>query len=148
MAGRPSKLSPEIQERICNLLRVGNTVETAAGAAGIAPETFYDWMRRGERKGSREKKYRDFKSAVEQARAEAEATLVTRISKAAANGSWQAAGWLLERRAPERWAKPTERRNGGGNEKPTDPFEELDAAQEAAEKDELAQARRRRRKSS
>jgi hypothetical protein len=144
VAGRPSKLSPEVETRITNLLRVGNTVEIAAAAAGISPETFYDWMRRGERKGSREKKYRDFKAAVEQARAEAETTLVTRIAKAAANGSWQAAGWLLERRSPERWAKPTERRNGTGNQKPVDPFEALDAEEEAAQKDELAKRRRRR----
>jgi hypothetical protein len=35
--------------------------------------------------------------------------LVARIAQAAGKGSWQAAAWLLERRFPERWMKPTER---------------------------------------
>ena len=40
--------------------------------------------------------------AVEQARAEAEASLVGRVQNAAQAGSWRAACWLPERRWPER----------------------------------------------
>lgn len=90
----PSKLTPETQERICQLLRAGNTHETSAEAAGITASTFYDWKRTKPA----------FAHAVQQAEAEAEATLVTRIAKAAQAGSWRAACWLLERRNPERWA--------------------------------------------
>lgn len=68
-------------------------------------------MEQGTRDGAKNKQYRDFRAAVERARAEAEATLVARVAKAAQNGSWSAAAWLLERRAPERWGKPSDRVN-------------------------------------
>lgn len=133
---RPSKLTDEVQEATARLIKVGVTVEVAAETVGISPETFYDWMRRGELKGSREAKYRKFRAAVEQARAEAEATLVTRVAKAASNGSWQAAAWLLERRSPERWAKIKERPNG------LDDDEAAEAKSPAeAIRDELAEKR-------
>jgi transposase len=106
---RPTKLSPEVTEQVTRLLRVGNTVEIAAEAAGISRATFFNWMDRGLLDGSDNEIHRDFRDAVEQARAEAEATLVARIAKAAQNGSWSAAAWLLERRSPENWAKVSER---------------------------------------
>jgi transposase len=100
---RPSKLSPELQEKVAGLIRAGNTVEIAAEASGISEATFYAWMARGERSGKADAPYRAFRDAVEQAKAGGEAMLVTRIAKAAADGSWSAAAWLLERRSPERW---------------------------------------------
>jgi hypothetical protein len=41
-----SKLTPEVQERTCQLIRAGNTVEVASEASGITPTTFYNWMQR------------------------------------------------------------------------------------------------------
>lgn len=135
----PLKLTPEVQDTIARMIKVGVPIEMAAEAAGIARSTFFDWLKRGEAKGTKNKRFRDFRAAIEQARAEAEATLVTRIAKAAQNGSWSAAAWLLERRAPERWAKPSERTRG---DQSTDEAEKpkpstLDAL------DELAERRRR-----
>src|SRR4051812_3365849 len=100
---KPSKLTPEVQENIVRLIRAGNTIELAAEAAGISQATFYAWMARGESGKRADAPFVDFRDAVEQGRAEAEAVLVTRIAKAAANGSWSAAAWLLERSHPERW---------------------------------------------
>lgn len=131
---RPSKLSPELREQIAQLIRAGNTVETAAAAAGLSERSFYSWMERGEAESSGD--YVDFRDAVEQARAESEAVLVARIAKAASSGSWQAASWLLERRFAERWAKVTERKRANSDEeaeKSVDPFAEID---------ELAQRRK------
>jgi transposase len=105
MTRRPTKLTPEVQERIAVLIRAGNTVEVAAGATGIGRGTFYEWMARGEKDGAANRPHRNFRAAIEQARNESEAAMVARIAKAASNGSWQAAGWLLERRYPERWTK-------------------------------------------
>lgn len=125
---RPSKLTPEITERVAALIRAGNTVEIAAQAMGISRATFFSWMNRGE-DARPESPYGQFRGAIEQARAEAEATLVTRIAKAAANGSWPAAAWLLERGSPERWAKTSERRPLDDNHKAaaaSDPFAEVD----------------------
>lgn len=134
---RPSKLSPDVQAQIAALIRAGNTVEVAAAAAGIGQGTFYEWMARGEKPGAANVPFRGFREAIEQARAESEAGMVARIAKAASNGSWQAAAWLLERRAPERWAKAAERRLLADQEIPVetvaDPF---------AAADELAARRR------
>jgi hypothetical protein len=91
----PSKLTPDLQERICQLIRAGNTHEIAAEATGVSARAFYNW------KSTKPA----FREAIERAEADAEAILVARISKAAAAGSWRAATWLLERRNPERWAR-------------------------------------------
>lgn len=131
---RPSKLSPELRDQVAQLIRAGNTVEIAATTAGVSERTFYSWMEKGEAEEAGD--HADFRDAVEQARAESEAVLVTRIAKAASNGSWQAASWLLERRFAERWAKVTERKRGNSDEeaeRPVDPFAEID---------ELAQRRK------
>ena len=131
-----SKLSPEVQEQIVRLIKVGNTNEVAADAAGISRATFFSWMDRGKKVGKTNKPYRDFREAVEQARAEAEATLVARIAKAAQNGSWSAAAWLLERRAPERWGKLSDR---NVDKKESQPISETDQV-----RDELANLRKRK----
>jgi Bacteriophage Sf6, terminase small subunit-like len=99
MAGQPTKFSPELQERICQLIRVGTTIDIAAEATGISRASFFNYQRQHPR----------FREAVEQARAEAEAILVGRVHKAAQAGSWRAACWLLERQWPERWAALADR---------------------------------------
>jgi hypothetical protein len=43
--------------------------------------------------------------AVQAAQADAEASLVARMTLAAQRGSWRAAAWLLERKYPERWGE-------------------------------------------
>jgi transposase len=106
--GRPSKLSEDAIAQIESLIRAGATVEVAAQAAGVSRGTIYRWLKQGEkaRAGTIARRLRD---RVERARAESETVLVARIAQAAGKGSWQAAAWLLERRFPERWMKPTER---------------------------------------
>lgn len=102
MAGRKSKLTPERQERICELLRAGNYAGVAAKAAGIAESTFYAWIERGEK--ARTGAFAEFAEAVKKAEAEGE-TAALEIIQTAALESWQAAAWLLERRFPQRWAR-------------------------------------------
>lgn len=100
--GRPSKLTPELQERIVQAIRAGNYIETAAAYAGIAKSTLYDWLKRGAR--AKTGKYRAFSDAVQRALAEAEVRDVAIIGKAAQE-QWQAAAWRLERKFPERWGR-------------------------------------------
>jgi transposase len=98
---RKSKFTPEVQEKILRYLRLGSYVETAAAAAGIARDTFYDWMKRGA-KG--EKPYKAFAEAVDQVMAESEARDLAIILKAAEK-NWTAAAWRLERRFPDRYGR-------------------------------------------
>ncbi|TCW39174.1 hypothetical protein EDC32_102420 [Laceyella sacchari] len=102
-AGRPTKLTPALQEKIVMMIRGGNYIETAAAYAGISKQTLYNWLRRGARQKSGQ--YREFALAVEQALAEAEMRDLALIEQAARDGKWQAAAWRLERRFPKRWGR-------------------------------------------
>lgn len=100
--GRPTKLTPEVQEKIVSLVRAGNYPEVAAQAAGIAGRTYYEWMAKGDEGRD---PYAQFQQAVKEAQAAAESHAVTIIRKAAMDGSWQAAAWFLERSKAERWRR-------------------------------------------
>lgn len=100
--GRPSKLTPELQARICEAIRAGNYIETAAAYAGVHKATLYDWLKRGANANAG--KFREFSDAVEKALADAEARDVALIAKAATE-HWQAAAWRLERKFPDKWGR-------------------------------------------
>lgn len=100
--GRPTKLTPELQNEICRVIRAGNYIETASAYAGISKDTLYRWLKQGKR--AKRGKYRDFSDAVEKALAESEIRDVTIIAKAAED-NWQAAAWRLERKFPDRWGR-------------------------------------------
>ncbi len=101
---RPSKLTPEVQEKIIVAIASGNWQETACKYAGIGVNTFYTWMSKGE--GAKAKDpYKGFREAVERARSQAEIRNVALIQQAGQEGSWQAAAWYLERSYPMRWGK-------------------------------------------
>jgi transposase len=99
---RPSKLTPEIQDRICKAIRAGNYYEPACQLVGIAYFTFRRWMDRGEKqtKGA----YREFCEAVHRAEAAAEAKMV-RQWRGKCPEDWRAARDFLARRFPDRWAQ-------------------------------------------
>lgn len=138
--GRPTKLSPELQERVIAYLRQGNYLETAAAAAGIDRTTLRDWLRRGER--AKSGRYREFSLAVEKARAEAEVMGLGIITKAGMPqrvldllspedlaalppnvrrqlgrltrpGEWTAMAWRLERTMPEKFGRRLVEVTGG-----------------------------------
>jgi hypothetical protein len=88
--GRPTKKTPERVEAILRALRAGNTRAASARFAEIHYDTLYEWMRSDS----------DFSDAVEKAEADAEVRFVTKIATAAEE-TWQAAAWWLERRRPE-----------------------------------------------
>jgi hypothetical protein len=103
MAGRPSKLTPALQAKLCDAIRSGNFLETAASFAGIDKSTLHRWLKRGDRE--RRGACHDFAAAVDKAVADSQALAVARIAKAANDGNWQASAWLLERRFPENWGR-------------------------------------------
>lgn len=100
--GRPTKLTPELQKSVVDLLRRGNYLETAALANGIDRATIRDWLKRGNK--ARSGIYRNFSRAVREALTYAEVSDVEKIRKAAAS-DWRAAAWRLEHRYPQRWTR-------------------------------------------
>jgi hypothetical protein len=130
MGGRGNKRTPGLQpdelERARVLLRGGNYVETVAHALGYRPAVLQGWIDAG---AAGDPAHESLWLAVQQARAESEARNVT-IVASAARESWQAAAWMLERTAPERWARVTQRETARELEKAetskSDPFAEVD----------------------
>ena len=100
--GRPSKLTLETVQKICENIRLGLRYNDAAMAAGITYETFNEWRKRG--KKAKSGKYSEFSEALHLAEAEGERLLVARIQDGARK-HWQAAAWILERRHREKWGR-------------------------------------------
>lgn len=113
---RPTKLTPEIQVKIVESLKLGNYIETAAALAGINKTTIYEWLKRGARELERvdnnpnarikreEEPFVRFSNAVKKAQAEAEQRDLLVIAKASQN-DWKASAWRLERKYPHRWGR-------------------------------------------
>ncbi len=105
--GRPpwTKLTPEVQMKVCQALAAGNYMEAAATYAGVSYEAIAHWIRRGKRAGKG--LHFEFWKATERAQGEAEVTVVAQWRQKIPE-SWQAARAFLERRFPDRWGKKTE----------------------------------------
>jgi len=133
---RPTKLTPDVIEDICNWLKLGYYQEDAATMAGISTSTFYDWMKKGD-EGQKALEsgvssslpatqedgevevvdmFQEFSEAVKKARAEAEGAHLRNIRRAADNGTWQASAWWLERSFPKKWGKRNTLDISDGNE--------------------------------
>jgi len=102
--GAPSKFSQERAERLIQAVRGGNYLKTACAFAGIDYTTLRRWILKADEPDA-PPEYREFKEALEKARADAEVASLAKIQKAANEGQWQAAAWFLERSMPDRWAK-------------------------------------------
>lgn len=102
MMGRPSKLTPKVQQKLVDAIKSGNYYDAACSYAGIDYSTFRRWMEKGEQQ--RKGKFRDFCEAIKKAEAEAEIRIVALWQKQIPE-NWQAARDFLERRYPERWGR-------------------------------------------
>jgi AcrR family transcriptional regulator len=124
--GRPTKLTPELRDRILDAVLEGNYLETAAQVAGINKTTLYRWLRKAEDLEATALEhvtdddlddgadlwqhvdpadwvYLNFRHALKSAEAYAETELV-RQTLTRGRG-WQAAMTVLERRHPARWGR-------------------------------------------
>ncbi|HYC76722.1 MAG TPA: hypothetical protein VEI02_03740 [Planctomycetota bacterium] len=97
---RPTKLTPELSKKLCELVAAGVDVDRAAACVGISPRTLERWRAKGA--GARAGPHRDLVLALGQADAMAEVRDVLIIGKAAQT-NWKAAAWRLERRFAARW---------------------------------------------
>ena len=100
--GRPTKLTPEVQERLLTALRAGNFRGPSAFYAGIGDKTLSTWMKEG--KQNPEGPFGALRRAVLEAENGAEIANVAHIAKAATK-DWKAAAWWLERKAHERFGR-------------------------------------------
>jgi hypothetical protein len=103
---RPTKLTAELSATIVASIEAGNYNDTAAQAAGVDRQTFYNWLKWG-REGR--EPYVEFFDEVTRAHAKAESDLVTTLKKGdekgASFGQAKAAAFLLERTRPKKFAQ-------------------------------------------
>lgn len=132
MAGRRTKLSDDVITEAAKLIATGNTQTTACAYLGITMQTWINWMKKGEDGVS---PYVEFFDAIKKAEAKAKVLCVGRIISAAQQ-SWQAAAWWLERRYPEEFGRRDNAppKDDGGLEKVADAIRDLAGA--AVKKDE------------
>jgi transposase-like protein len=103
MAGRKPKLTKEMIQNLGKALEAGNYIETACDYVGINRATLYRWLSEAEQDGAKPI-YRELSDTVTRSRAIAEMRNVLKIQQAAED-SWQAAGWWLERSLPKKWGR-------------------------------------------
>ncbi len=99
--GRPTKLTPEVQQTICDALERGEVHVHAAEHGGISEATYYNWIRKGE---EGDKEYVEFLLATMRAEAEGRKEIFKKI-RCATETDWRAAAFLLERRYPQHYGK-------------------------------------------
>jgi transposase-like protein len=100
---RRSKLTAEFVKKAGKLLENGNYANTVCAMMGISQQTWYRWLKEAEESSATAIK-REFSETVKKATALAEIEYVNVIKKAAGK-NWQAAGWWLERKFPEKWGR-------------------------------------------
>ena len=100
--GPPTKLTPEVGDKIIALVRRGSHRDTACATVGVSSRTLRRWLRRASEGGPHSLRYKRFAEAMDKAEAEAEAITLSAIVHAGKE-DWRALAWILERRGPQRW---------------------------------------------
>tara|TARA_Y100000310_G_C20642558_1_gene794783 strand:+ start:1259 stop:1648 length:390 start_codon:yes stop_codon:yes gene_type:complete len=89
--GRPSKLTPEVEKSIVNILRLGLSERTAAEFVEVDHSTFERWKKRVE----------GFATTIKKAEAEAKVKMTTRLVTMAGDNVTALIFWLKTRAKEE-----------------------------------------------
>lgn len=98
--GGKERLTQEGIQTALRLCRAGLPDCQIAAALGVRADTYSRWINHPKTENQTQ-----LAQVLKKADAEREAALVARIMRAS-DDTWQAAAWLLERRYPERYARP------------------------------------------
>src|SRR4029450_9182338 len=94
--GRRTRLTPQLQRKICKLLERGHTVGTTCGAVGLSPRSFHDYCAKDS----------SFLAETQRARAQGRVRIVDSILT---DRDWRGKAWYLERTAPDEFGRCAER---------------------------------------
>ena len=103
--GRPSKLTEETTQKLCEKLQLGRSYAVACAHAGIVYETFRAWQRKGEQ--AKQGEYSVFYDIIRKAEMIGRDALEARALKQSDPLE------ILGRRWPEDWAKKDRAEIGG-----------------------------------
>lgn len=115
---RPTKFTPENRDKILTAIRLGTADTLCSLVAGVAYNTFREWVVRGENDGDGE--FYRFSQDILIAQGERLNRWLATIEKATQR-SWQAAAWKLERLYPQSYGRTyqtTEHTGPGGSALP------------------------------
>jgi transposase len=116
--GQPTKLTPDVADRIIQVVTAGNYLKTAAQFAGVGQSTLMLWLQKGrtaaalrdagraEELSEHDLRCLDFLERVTQAETVAEVSAVTHWRRAFTD-DWRAARDYLARKRPDQWAAKT-----------------------------------------
>lgn len=104
--GRPTRLTPRVQQAIVDAVAAGNFLEVAFRFGGISRKTGFEWLKRGADDDAlgQESIWTEFRDAVLAAESRAEIMALGFVRQAMV-GDWKAAAWYLERKHRERWGR-------------------------------------------
>jgi hypothetical protein len=94
--GRRSRLTPQLQRKICKLLERGHTVGTVCAALGLPDRNFHRYCETNV----------TFLAATQRARAQGRVRIVESILE---DRDWRGKAWYLERTAPAEFGRCAER---------------------------------------
>ncbi len=97
---RPTDLTPELADKLCQLVEEGLPMSRAAEHEGIDYSTLKRWQRR---KGE---PYEGFCASLKRAKAASQAASIRTIRMGAQG--WQGEAWYLERSDPKNWGRRME----------------------------------------
>jgi len=102
VAGRPTKLTREVEADLTLMLARGVPIKFAAAATDVSVRSVKRWLAEGDLR-DRVAELRAARSVdLDASAAQREARLAILILKASEH-DWRASAWWLERRYPERW---------------------------------------------
>lgn len=113
---RRTVLNEGMIEEARELLADGMAQQQVFGALGVSESAWYEWQRKGralldagldseaDECTENERLYMEFAAAVEKGRAKAVQTHIANVVKAAEH-SWTASAWWLERNYPQQYAR-------------------------------------------
>jgi hypothetical protein len=114
--GRPTLLTPDLADRIVQVVSAGNYLKTAAQFAGVGQSTLMLWLQKGRAAAALRDSgqdvhpdqlhYLDFLERVTQAETVAEVAAITHWRRAFTD-DWRAARDYVARKRPEMWAAKT-----------------------------------------
>lgn len=121
--GRHSKLTPEVQEKICSALILGISVEGACNFAGISKVIYYDWKKKGEIAKGNKNIFKQFLNATRKAEGIFETRILLDLENATKVSPQllvQVRMWQASKRFPSRYGvvisqTDSESQNAGPN---------------------------------
>ncbi|HOR57490.1 MAG TPA: hypothetical protein PLV82_02340 [bacterium] len=96
--GRPTKLDPNVVQKLTAAFHNGFNIEEACSFSGIAKKTYYNWIEKNKRF------LYEMEVAQQAVGKQSKKIIVENIQ----NGNWKAAAWWLERKQRKEFASRTE----------------------------------------